>query len=362
MKLKSASILIALTIILLCFPSSTEASSIQMKEEAAVSREEADKVAASFLERHSFSEPFSTVTAVEAVYGLNEEMFAYYYKFDNQYVLVAADKSYSPVLAAGEGALETAKIASGDRLYYLGGVQAVEASSAHEIQTQNARTAEQASGPAESILAKNPDAATAWNAYLSAPIATPGLLKMTEKKITLRTFDQYKTGVEHPGSACGPTTMAAISEYWRSYRGFGLLPSITYYGSEAATINHFYDEHGGTALGMSVNKVKKGLADHNGDFYRSATASEITGSYGSYRSEINASRPVAVKFDTKFTFFEPDWDYAYNYHWTVGKGYAFDTFDSMIIVNDNTGGSNKQEHYIDYPTNQPILSMVSFSM
>jgi len=119
--------------------------------------------------------------------------------------------------------------------------------------------------------------------------------------------------------------------------------------------------HGGTIIGMTVAGIKNGLVAHNSLYYSSASASTISG-YASYRSEIAASRPVAVKFDTKFTFFEPDWDYAYNYHWTVGKGYAFDNFDKMIIINSNIGPASNQEHYIDFPSHEPILSFVAFSI
>ncbi|MFF2015317.1 C39 family peptidase [Paenibacillus sp. NPDC058177] len=345
--------------LILVIPSISEASSVEPVGSTKVSREEADKVAVQFLEKHQFSEPFTALISVEPAYDVNEELIAYYYIFSDQYVLVAANKSYSPVLAAGEGSLDIAELNKEGKLYYLGGIEAVSALNAEEVMEKNHQSDQKTFANSNTGLVKNPDADSLWDAYLNGSSFSIGIKALTEKKITITTFDQYETGVNHSASACGPTTMAAISEYWRQYRGFNLLPSTIYYGSKAATINHFYSEHGGFIGGMSVAGVKIGLEMHNGDFYRSASASVISG-YNAYRNEINANRPVAVKFDKKFTFFEPDWDYAYTYHWTVGKGYAYDSFDSMIIVNDNTG--TKQEHYIDFPTNQPILSMVAYSM
>lgn len=351
--------LLLVCVFLVNLPSLSMASVSDPVGTANVTREEADTVAALFLERHQFSEPFSSLISVEPVYNINEILLGYYYKFDKQYVLVSANKSYSPVLAAGKGSLEITELSNGERLYYMGGIEAVYASNSQNVILGDRENGQKVSAQSPLLLSTNPNAASAWDAYLNGSATAIGIRALSERKLTIETFDQYASGVNHSNSACGPTTMAAISEYWRT-NGFGLLPSTTYYGSKAATINHFYSEHGGTIVGMSVAGVKNGLVAHNGDFYRSATASTITTGYATYRSEINAGRPVAVKFDTKFTFFEPDRDYAYDYHWTVGKGYAYDNFDSMIIINDNTGTS--QEHYIDFPTNQPILSLVSFSM
>jgi len=348
-----------IVLLLLCVPSISEARSTEFTGKMEVSKQEADKVASQFLEDHQFPEPFSALISVERAYDVNEEFFAYYYKFSSQYILIAANKAYSPVLAAGEDSLDISELSKGGKLYYLGGIKAASASSAQEVKEKNLESKQQLLIDSSPRLAKNPDAAFLWDTYLNVSSLSVGINALTQKKLTITAFNQKESGVNNSASACGPTTMAAISEYWRQYRGFSLLPSPTYYGGTAATINHFYNEHGGFIGGMSVAGVKIGLEMHNGDFFGSASASVISG-YSAYRNEISANRPVAVKFDTYFTFFEPDWEYIYSYHWTVGKGYAYDSFDSMIIVNDNTGTS--QEHYIDFPTNQPILSMVAFSM
>ncbi|WP_405175626.1 C39 family peptidase [Paenibacillus sp. FSL H8-0261] len=349
------------TILLMTFQGVATANNYDASKEVAVSLEDAEKVVETFIQTYSFPESIAQITSITPMYDINDVLIAYYYKFNEQYVLVSANKEYSPVLAASKGgSLEIAELNSSGKLYYLGGLSAAQALDSEEIINSDEDAKLKASSIRDEGLAKNPNADASWNHYLNNSAAKLEV-SLTQKKLTMTTFNQYGAGVTNQPSACGPTTMAAISEYWRAYRGFSLIPSTYVYGSAANTINHFYNEHGGTVIGMWVDQMKAGLVLHNGDFYGSASASTIT-SYASYRTEINNNRPVAMKFDKKFTFFEPDQDYAYPYHWTVGKGYAYNSFDSMVIVNDNTGDSDHQEHFIDFPTNQPILSLVAFSM
>lgn len=299
------------------------------------------------------------------MYDMNDKLLAYYYKFNNQYVLVAANKEYSPVLAASPaGSLDITELNSNGKLYYFGGISAAQALNTEEIifhSIEKVKNESKSLVDSNIGLAKNPNSEASWDHYLKTSADRGTALAMTQKKLTMTTFDQYGIGVTNQASACGPTTMAAISEYWRVYRGFSLVPSPYFYGSKANMINHFYNEHGGTFIGMGSATMQAGLVFHHDEFYASAATDPITG-YASYRTEINNNRPMAVKFDRKFKFYEPDNDYTYPYHWTVGKGFSYDNFDSMIIVNDNTGDEDHQEHYIDFPTNEPILSLVKVSM
>lgn len=38
-------------------------------------------------------------------------------------------------------------------------------------------------------------------------------------KLPAEPYTQWEVGVESPSSACGPATMAALTEYWNTYFG-----------------------------------------------------------------------------------------------------------------------------------------------
>lgn len=80
----------------------------------------------------------------------------------------------------------------------------------------------------------------------------------------------------------------------------------------------------------------------------------------SYKTEIDNNRPLAVKFDKYFTLFEPNADYAYDYHWTPGLGYIYASTGTMLRV--QTLAPNSTIRDINYNVNSAIISMVSFSI
>ncbi|MCM3749790.1 C39 family peptidase [Paenibacillus pasadenensis] len=195
-------------------------------------------------------------------------------------------------------------------------------------------------------------------------MTTLAVATVIEQRLSVPIFDQWDSVVDpsYRSSACGPTTMAAITEYWRLNKGKSNLWGMQSFWAKGSMINHFYSSHGGAAYGMSVSSLKGGLKAHASDDGYVSVTGDAT-SYTAYRGEINNGRPLAVKFDSYTTFFEPDHNYAYAYHWVVGVGYAYDTFDSLIIIHDNDGSTfSSQEKYFDYATNSPILSAVTFNI
>ncbi|MNC12839.1 hypothetical protein D3C76_76770 [compost metagenome] len=88
-----------------------------------------------------------------------------------------------------------------------------------------------------------------------------------------------------------------------------------------------------------------------------------------YQAEIDAKRPVAVKFDKWFSL---RWRgrYAYDYHWVLGTGYDLtdEATGPVLIVQDNgmrhkNGGVNPgRERRIPYLPNQDILTMVALNI
>ncbi len=88
-----------------------------------------------------------------------------------------------------------------------------------------------------------------------------------------------------------------------------------------------------------------------------------------YKAEIDAARPVAVKFDKWFSFRWRE-SYAYDYHWVLGIGYDETDIETgpVLIVQDNgirhkSGGFTPgKERRIPYQPNQEIITMVALNI
>ncbi len=87
-------------------------------------------------------------------------------------------------------------------------------------------------------------------------------------------------------------------------------------------------------------------------------------------TEVKNYRPMAVKFDKKFVWNEPNRNYAYDYHWTVGVGYYYDSVTLQKTLKVHTNGGRYSDGTIiaskvvsiDYPYNSPIISMIKFNV
>ncbi|OKP87133.1 C39 family peptidase [Paenibacillus sp. P32E] len=199
--------------------------------------------------------------------------------------------------------------------------------------------------------------------------------KRSEYRLEVEPYTQWEPGVASPGSACGPATMAALIEYWHTRRGYGRIPGSGHFDSKAEHINYIYSHHGGTPLGMSARSFAKGLQAYIGaalprvERRRRPVSVSVFNDMGRYRAEIDAGRPVAVKFDKWFSL---RWRgrYAYDYHWVLGIGYDLTDTGAgpALIVQDNgirhkNGGFTPgRERHIPYLPNQPILTMVALNI
>lgn len=188
----------------------------------------------------------------------------------------------------------------------------------------------------------------------------------TGKKLNLEPYTQWAPGVRSSASACGPATMAAIAEYWGRRLGLSALIGLERFRSKAEQINHVYDRYGGKPWGMSARGLVKGI----GAYFRSALGDTSTiqlrsfNDFALYKAEIDADRPVAVKFD-KWLSLRWTGNYAFDYHWTVGIGYELTELGPRLIVQDNGarradgGYTASRERLIDYMENRAVITMVS---
>lgn len=196
----------------------------------------------------------------------------------------------------------------------------------------------------------------------------------SRQRIRAEAYTQWETGVASPASACGPATMAALAEYWHSHKGRLFVPGIRHFGSRAAQINYIYTHHGGTPWGMSARSFARGLRAYIHQAappgYDRATPVKISlfNDLGRYKEEIDAARPVALKFDKWFSL---RWRgrYVYDYHWVLGIGYENQQDGSCtLLVHDNgvrhrSGGYTPgRERQISYEANRRIITMVSLNI
>ncbi|WP_309479916.1 hypothetical protein [Brevibacillus agri] len=111
---------------------------------------------------------------------------------------------------------------------------------------------------------------------------------------------------------------------------------------------------------MTTGKLRDAIKIHtneHGGKYSVKTNS--FNNFTTYKSEIRADRPLAIKFDDWFVF-DDSWgdEYVYDYHWTTGVGYIEGDGDEIMYIHDSVGGVA----YIDYVTHEDIVTMVSIDI
>jgi hypothetical protein len=186
-------------------------------------------------------------------------------------------------------------------------------------------------------------------------------------------FTQYEA--EHGRSACGPTTMAAISEYWRTKKGKSLIQGLDTYQNKGNMIDRVYAGYGGKWYGMSVARLCQGLVHYVRDYGTYSASATRFNDFDTYQHHILQRRPVAVKFD-QYSSFKWCKKYAFRYHWVIGFGYQVkhegqhyqERPQFLLKVHDNgmsykSGGYRESKvQYVDYAANREIMTMVGFTI
>lgn len=156
-------------------------------------------------------------------------------------------------------------------------------------------------------------------------------------------MSQYNQDVnlQYQNSACGPTTVSVILNYH------------AYQQSAVQDINKLYEMLGGTRIGLFTWRLIKNLRKLLGSSWNVSRCS-----LGESLRELEAGRPVAMKFDKHFTF---QWfaKPTFKYHWVPLIGYEILDNELYLILHDN-GGRNRdsQVRKVRYADNQKVLSFV----
>ncbi|ETP68192.1 hypothetical protein G159_13365 [Planococcus glaciei CHR43] len=152
---------------------------------------------------------------------------------------------------------------------------------------------------------------------------------------------QYDAAVDpkKQGSACGPTTIAAILHHHEQID----------YG-----IDQLYGLLGTTPIGLFTWRLVRKFKKITGQRYRI----EKIRSLDAVKAELRAGRPLAMKFDRWFSFrwFSKP---LYNYHWVPLIGFEEKDGDIILFIHDN-GKRNRPSKVqaVSYLQNQHVLSFV----
>lgn len=325
------------------------------------------------------------VSLTKPVYDINDEIIANYFEIrtntnEHYFILISTNLEYSSIFASGEDTAEFFILnENATKYYFVGGYTLIKADNSEELINYVSQKKKESSLTSETMtkessltseikeslkLQKNPDrlkesnldSVNVNNLNLIAPtsIGNPTLSTMR--------YSQYDSGItsSYQKSACGPTTMAVILQYWHDSRSkTNLKVYNSGYDSQGAFVNFLYVNRGGLFLGMSASGIINNLQYEATVRGYSSTSSSFN-NFNSYINEIEAMRPVAIKFDTYFTLFEPNANYAFDYHWTPGHGYVNSSSLKMLTV--QTLDRNKSIKNFDYTTNSPIITMVKFNI
>lgn len=159
------------------------------------------------------------------------------------------------------------------------------------------------------------------------------------KKISFQSFSQYAHTVEQSfrRAACGPTTIYSI---------------LFHYGGNVPSINTIFKKARCRSYGLSKRKMIRYLKQYGDPSYcaESGTIDEAL-------REIDAGRPVAMKFDKWFSgrWWERP---TYDYHWVPLIGYVEKEDELQLIVGTNRAIGETRT--ISYQANRPVLSFVLY--
>lgn len=343
-------------------------STIAEAKSSKVTEEVLDKIAKHYVNELKSNVKFRDKTDAIPFYDLDDNELGYYYQFDNGkdnfFLLLSSNTEYSLLFAAGSGEPSIVNIDNGGKYYYFGNVTLYEAedgSNVVDFINKKSKRESKITKKELNRLKKKPDAQAKWDSYVSDTADQININATVREHYIdgVKIYNQRGSGVTNNESACGPTTMATIAEYWRSEQGKTRIRGENYYGSAADFINHMYRFHNGTPIGMNRVQLIDGLTDHITEVYDYQVEVDDSVFYIGYKSEIRNDRPVAIKFDDWFVI-DGTWgeEYIYDFHWVTGVGYYTDGIDNIIYVHDSVGGTR----YIDYELHEDIITMVAFDI
>jgi len=320
------------------------------------------------------------------MYDLNDKVSGYYFTINDDtdatigYVLVSASKNLPAILQYGQGQLygnDDKNIEQGNKFYYLGAFKFLFADNALNAKAKFNKAKLEAlkslkekglEGTEKYIKTKNyvlkdlEKSSThekGWQELLSPQTNTITAITSGGQELSVSRMWQRTSGVDNPNSACGPTTGAMISNYYKSL-GYSVRGSSNY-GGDAEFINHMYFDMNTDIFGTFVGNFGNGLVNHlNGLYLPSSPWYELrydgVGNYPEYESAIMNNRPVGIMSD----LYMEGGSSLESWHWIVGVGYDYGAGDEAYFgIKDPDGGQyNIGTHWHVWTVNDQDMTFV----
>lgn len=330
---------------------STEKASLNYRQ--TISANVAKEAIENFILRDEPAEGIWETSVVKFKYNLfdiDDTIIGYYFLLYNVdspkpvgYIIASAHASLEPILEYGEGTLQEfeREIQKGHKIYYLHALNYDYASNHIELLTQHEKRKQETlkalekegfteKGTIKEIetlpllgLKKNSvdtsENMEEWTSLLNYRPMLDTNKKKKSKILKVRHISQRSKGIKWPSHACGPTTAAMITEFYKNERKFKVRGS-KYYGSKAKLVNHLLDELDTRLGGTSQLNYSRYLAKHlNHDEKKKWSYKQFIFAKGhseDYIKSIEASHPAGILFG----WHNKKGVYA-KWHWVVGIGY-----------------------------------------
>ncbi|OWA34259.1 hypothetical protein B9G55_18235 [Saccharibacillus sp. O16] len=391
----AAPLLMSLTLILgSSSASAEEAAASAVSNETARQAVEADL--AEMNSTHEFYESWqgAEATYVRELYDLQDQVVGYYFILKSGdkpvgYYVTSARTDLPPILEYGADAnkpqFEAAQ--SGERLYYFGGrgvlagqdAAQVTAEIRERVEVQNEAAAKQQNPPTASLqasedapavqpkdadevisdlaLTSDPDAPAAWERVIHPQRGVTAAALPNAYSLGVPHINQRMAGIEGPGSACGPTTLAMILQYLGK-QGLNVEDASHYGNSVVKLVNANRNIMATGPFGTTSGNMVFGLKNTLGPGWSfSEVGADWSGAIENYKGRIVSGRPPAVMWDNLFLF--PWTDAQLKWHWQAGAAYRYSSGSFTFGVRDPDGDSAMT--YYNWASNQSGFLFISYA-
>lgn len=253
------------------------------------------------------------------LYDIHDNIMGYYFQLmdDGQsvgYYISGARYDITPILeyssAPAKDSLESPE--TGKKLYYFGGENQAAAANADEliaqielgVKTYNEKLLQQKTITDASTLTlanvlnklelnEDPNSPQLWQQKLNSNVSL--LAYPSTYYLAVPSMNQYQTGVNHPKSACGPTSLSMAIQYLHSI-GLNVHDMQTYFNnSEPQMINGMYNLLGsgifGTSAGNMSYMTSYLLNMHMSGWSATNVNGSSSGATDKFKDRIVSSRP-----------------------------------------------------------------------
>lgn len=319
------------------------------------------------------------------LYDVHDNIMGYYFQLLNNgqsigYYITGARYDITPILeyssAPAKESLELRE--NGKKLYYFGGENQVSAANANEliaqielgVNTFNKKVQQQKNTSDTSTLTLSnvlkdldlnvdPNSPQLWQESLSNTVSL--MAYPDAYYLAVPSMNQYQPGVDHPTSACGPTSLAMAVQYLHSL-GLPVHNMQTYYNnSQSEMINGMYYFLGtgifGTSAGNMSYLTPNLLNRHMSGWSAENVNANESGAIDKFKDRIVSSRPPLVMWDQLEIFF---WlDPSVTWHWQTGNGYRTSNGVFQLGVKDPSSDYTNSKYY-NWAANQNYFQFVSY--